>query len=161
MAVRPQIVQYRPYAYTEQWWNDNDRSKTEILVDKRAPGLGSQNKPHTGYSGAKGWHAQANYCTNILVIITDVRQKQNLTATKRPKNKFHQSATTSTGGTDEDDSSTENSRGTASEGDTLQMQQRLRLKQNLKVELCSKELWRKFHALGTEMIITKAGRYVR
>jgi hypothetical protein len=41
------------------------------------------------------------------------------------------------------------------------MQQRLRLKQNLKVDLCSRELWRKFHALGTEMIITKAGRYAR
>jgi len=89
-----------------------------------------------------------------------VRQKQNLTATKRPKGNVH-SAATSTGGTAEDDSSAENSRGTASEGDTLQMQQRLRLKQNLKVELCSRELWRKFHALGTEMIITKAGRYAR
>jgi hypothetical protein len=44
------------------------------------------------------------------------------------------------------------------EGDTLESHQRLRLKQNLKVELCSRELWRKFHALGTEMIITKAGR---
>ncbi|XP_068085213.1 T-box transcription factor TBX15 [Anabrus simplex] len=32
-----------------------------------------------------------------------------------------------------------------------------RLRSNLKVELCSRELWRKFHSLGTEMIITKAG----
>lgn len=30
----------------------------------------------------------------------------------------------------------------------------------LRVELCSRDLWRKFHALGTEMIITKAGRWV-
>lgn len=29
---------------------------------------------------------------------------------------------------------------------------------DVKVELCSKDLWRKFHSLGTEMIITKAGR---
>ncbi|KAF4519800.1 hypothetical protein B566_EDAN006814 [Ephemera danica] len=29
---------------------------------------------------------------------------------------------------------------------------------SLRVELCSRDLWRKFHALGTEMIITKAGR---
>ncbi|XP_047098718.1 T-box transcription factor TBX18-like [Schistocerca piceifrons] len=28
----------------------------------------------------------------------------------------------------------------------------------LRVELCSRDLWRRFHALGTEMIITKAGR---
>ena len=27
------------------------------------------------------------------------------------------------------------------------------------VELVSQELWKKFHKLGTEMIITKAGRY--
>ncbi|KAJ9591740.1 hypothetical protein L9F63_001676, partial [Diploptera punctata] len=36
-------------------------------------------------------------------------------------------------------------------------EQRLKLKENLKVELCSRDLWRKFHSLGTEMIITKAG----
>jgi len=29
---------------------------------------------------------------------------------------------------------------------------------DIRVELCSKDLWRKFHTLGTEMIITKAGR---
>ncbi|XP_071446203.1 T-box transcription factor TBX18-like [Hetaerina americana] len=29
---------------------------------------------------------------------------------------------------------------------------------SVRVDLCSKELWRKFHSLGTEMIITKAGR---
>jgi hypothetical protein len=46
----------------------------------------------------------------------------------------------------------------SAEGDVSALQHRLRLKQNLKVELCSRELWRKFHALGTEMIITKAGR---
>ncbi|XP_059473469.1 T-box transcription factor TBX18-like isoform X2 [Neocloeon triangulifer] len=28
----------------------------------------------------------------------------------------------------------------------------------IKADLCSKDLWRKFHSLGTEMIITKAGR---
>jgi hypothetical protein len=44
---------YRPYAYTKQWWNDNDRNKTEILVDKPAPGLVFPNKFHIGYSGAK------------------------------------------------------------------------------------------------------------
>ena len=42
--------------------------------------------------------------------------------------------------------------------DAAELQQRLKLKQNLKVELCSRDLWRKFHSLGTEMIITKAGR---
>ncbi|XP_046390484.1 T-box transcription factor TBX20-like [Ischnura elegans] len=30
--------------------------------------------------------------------------------------------------------------------------------ESVRVDLCSKELWRKFHSLGTEMIITKAGR---
>ena len=33
---------------------DNDRSKTEMSVDKRAPGLVFPNKSHTGHSGAKG-----------------------------------------------------------------------------------------------------------
>nr|CAD7445403.1 unnamed protein product [Timema bartmani] len=32
-----------------------------------------------------------------------------------------------------------------------------KLKHKLNVELCSRDLWKKFHALGTEMIITKAG----
>lgn len=36
-----------------------------------------------------------------------------------------------------------------------QQQQR---RSELRVELCSRDLWRRFHALGTEMIITKAGR---
>jgi hypothetical protein len=69
----------------------------------------------------------------------------------------YQSAT-STGRTAEDGTTTEKKSNAVNEGDTLELQQRLRLKQNLKVELCSRELWRKFHALGTEMIITKAGR---
>ena len=30
--------------------------------------------------------------------------------------------------------------------------------QGITVELVGQELWRKFHKLGTEMIITKAGR---
>lgn len=30
---------------------------------------------------------------------------------------------------------------------------------NVKVTLQNKEIWDKFHACGTEMIITKAGRY--
>ena len=30
---------------------------------------------------------------------------------------------------------------------------------NIKVTLQNKEIWDKFHACGTEMIITKAGRY--
>jgi hypothetical protein len=89
-----------------------------------------------------------------------VRQKQNLETKNRPYSKVHQSATTSTRVTAEDESSAEKKHSTANEGDTLEMQQRLRLKHNLKVELCSRELWRKFHALGTEMIVTKAGRYV-
>ena len=31
---------------------------------------------------------------------------------------------------------------------------------NIKVTLDNRDLWRKFHTLGTEMIITKSGRYV-
>lgn len=31
---------------------------------------------------------------------------------------------------------------------------------NIRVTLHNKEMWDKFHAVGTEMIITKAGRYV-
>lgn len=31
---------------------------------------------------------------------------------------------------------------------------------NVKVTLQNKEIWDKFHACGTEMIITKAGRFV-
>jgi hypothetical protein len=89
-----------------------------------------------------------------------VRQKQNLATKNRPNSKVHQSAT-STRATVEDDSSAEKKHSTASDGDTPEMRQRLRLKQNLKVELCSRELWRKFHALGTEMIVTKAGRYAQ
>jgi hypothetical protein len=75
-----------------------------------------------------------------------------------PYNKAHQPATTSKNNTAEDETAGEKKLKTVTEGDTLELQQRLRLKQNLKVELCSRELWRKFHALGTEMIITKAGR---
>jgi len=30
---------------------------------------------------------------------------------------------------------------------------------NIKVTLDNRDLWRKFHALGTEMIITKSGRF--
>jgi hypothetical protein len=70
----------------------------------------------------------------------------------------HQLATTSKNNTAEDETAGEKKLKDVTEGDTLELQQRLRLKQNLKVELCSRELWRKFHALGTEMIITKAGR---
>jgi T-box len=56
------------------------------------------------------------------------------------------------------------------DGQEIEMQQQqnsrfcLQLRQNdaapaeVRVELCSKDLWRKFHSLGTEMIITKAGR---
>ena len=29
------------------------------------------------------------------------------------------------------------------------------------IELLGQDLWKKFHKLGTEMIITKAGRYVQ
>lgn len=163
--MTPQIMLYRSlttHACTEKQWNDNERRKTDRLVDKPAPSLVFfLNKSHTGYSGVKGRISQANDFTNILVVIADVRQKQNIAAKHRPNSKIHQSAATSTRGTAEDDSSAENKRGTSNEGDTLQMQQRLRLKQNLKVELCSRELWRKFHALGTEMIITKAGRYAQ
>jgi hypothetical protein len=65
---------------------------------------------------------------------------------------------TSTKGTAEDDSTTEKKLNVLNDGDALELQQRLILKQNLKVELCSRDLWRKFHSLGTEMIITKAGR---
>lgn len=32
-------------------------------------------------------------------------------------------------------------------------------KSKFRVELVGRELWQEFHALGTEMIITKAGRY--
>jgi len=31
---------------------------------------------------------------------------------------------------------------------------------NIKVTLDNRDLWRKFHTLGTEMIITKSGRFV-
>ena len=31
---------------------------------------------------------------------------------------------------------------------------------NVRVNLQNKEMWDKFHSVGTEMIITKAGRYV-
>jgi len=31
---------------------------------------------------------------------------------------------------------------------------------NIKVTLDNRDLWRKFHSLGTEMIITKSGRFV-
>ena len=31
---------------------------------------------------------------------------------------------------------------------------------SIRVTLQNKEMWTKFHAVGTEMIITKAGRYV-
>ena len=31
---------------------------------------------------------------------------------------------------------------------------------NIRVTLHNKDMWDKFHAVGTEMIITKAGRYV-
>jgi hypothetical protein len=75
-----------------------------------------------------------------------------------PYSKVHQLATTSKNNTAEDKTAGEKKLIAVTEGDTLELQQRLKLKQNLKVELCSRELWRKFHALGTEMIITKAGR---
>lgn len=32
--------------------------------------------------------------------------------------------------------------------------------ETVKVELCQSDLWQAFHRLGTEMIITKTGRYV-
>ena len=33
-------------------------------------------------------------------------------------------------------------------------------KSKFRAELVGRELWQEFHALGTEMIITKAGRYM-
>ncbi|XP_049839317.1 T-box transcription factor TBX15-like [Schistocerca gregaria] len=41
---------------------------------------------------------------------------------------------------------------------TPQQGTRQQRRSELRVELCSRDLWRRFHALGTEMIITKAGR---
>jgi hypothetical protein len=72
--------------------------------------------------------------------------------------KVRQVATTSTESIADDEATTENKRNILNEREGLEVEQRLRMKQNLKVELCSRDLWRKFHALGTEMIITKAGR---
>jgi hypothetical protein len=86
-------------------------------------------------------------------VLSDFRQKRN----DEEVCKLHQSAT-STKSTAEDNSAAEKKLNSLNEGDPQELQQRVRLKQNLKVELCSRELWRKFHALGTEMIITKAGR---
>ncbi len=33
-------------------------------------------------------------------------------------------------------------------------------KSKFRAELVGREVWQEFHALGTEMIITKAGRYI-
>jgi hypothetical protein len=76
----------------------------------------------------------------------------------KPRSEVHQPATTSTHIADENETAGGYRLKASAERDETALQQRLSLKQNLKVELCSRELWRKFHALGTEMIITKAGR---
>jgi hypothetical protein len=100
----------------------------------------------------------ASKFSHVLIVITDVRQKRNSADVNKSYSEVHESDTTSTKGTAEDETTGGKKLNAVTEGDTLELQQRLRLKQNLKVELCSRELWRKFHALGTEMIITKAGR---
>jgi hypothetical protein len=95
---------------------------------------------------------------NHFLVVTDNLQKTGDVEVTKPRSKVHQPATTSTHIADEAETAGAGKLSTSAEGDGLALQQRLSLKQNLKVELCSRELWRKFHALGTEMIITKAGR---
>jgi hypothetical protein len=106
----------------------------------------------------KSLHKCCSQVILVVVVVTDILQKTDDAEVNKPYSKVHLLATTSTNITNEDKTTGGKKLNTSAEGDELALQQRLRLKQNLKVELCSRELWRKFHALGTEMIITKAGR---
>jgi len=49
---------------------------------------------------------------------------------------------------------------TSTPGSTATTRVDQRPDKNIKVTLDNRDLWRKFHSLGTEMIITKSGRFV-
>jgi len=49
---------------------------------------------------------------------------------------------------------------TSTPGSTVTPRVDQRPDKNIKVTLDNRDLWRKFHTLGTEMIITKSGRFV-
>lgn len=64
-------------------------------------------------------------------------------AEKRPKTEPSATAFSGCSGSDSDDNSCKN----------------LEEKDSIRVELQGSELWKRFHDIGTEMIITKAGRF--